>query len=102
MLVPREIDSSNTTYSNKTYEYTHGYGAVITMAGKTDEEGNLKNVQKDFGDLSNSVISTTEPRIYFGLETNSAVVVNKNENTEFDYTSDDGAEENYSYTEMLD
>ena len=34
------------------------------MAGKTDEEGNLKNVQKDFGDLSNSVISTTEPRIY--------------------------------------
>ncbi len=95
---PREIDSSNTTYSNKTYEYTHGYGAVITMAGKTDEEGNLKNVQKDFGDLSNSMISTTEPRIYFGLETNSAVVVNEDENTEFDYTNDDGAEENYSYT----
>lgn len=95
---PREIDSSNTTYSNKTYEYTHGYGAVITMAGETDEEGNLKNVQKDFGDLSNSMIPTTEPRIYFGLETNSAVVVNKDENTEFDYTNDDGAEENYSYT----
>ena len=95
---PREIDSSNTTYSNKTYEYTHGYGAVITTAGKTDEEGNLNNVQKDFGDLSNSVISTTEPRIYFGLETNSAVVVNKDENTEFDYTNDEGVEENYSYT----
>lgn len=95
---PREIDSSNTTYSNKTYEYTHGYGAVITMAGETDEEGNLNNVQKDFGDLSNSVISTTEPRIYFGLETNSAVVVNEDENTEFDYTNDDGAEENYAYT----
>ena len=36
---PREIDSSNTTYSNKTYEYTHGYGAVITMAGKNRRRG---------------------------------------------------------------
>ena len=97
-ISPREIDSTNTTYSNKTYEYTHGYGAVITMAGKTDEEGNLYNLQKDFGDLSNSTISITEPRIYFGLETNSAVVVNGDENTEFDYTNDEGIEENYSYT----
>ena len=95
---PREIDSSNTTYSNKTYEYTHGYGAVITMAGKTDEEGNLSNIQKEFGDLSEAEISTTEPRIYFGLETNNAVVVNKDKNTEFDYLNDDATEQNYSYT----
>ena len=95
---PREIDSSNTTYSNKTYEYTHGYGTVITMAGETDEEGNLSNIQKDFGDLSESAVSTSEPRIYFGLETNDAVVVNKDENTEFDYLNEDGTEKNYSYT----
>ena len=95
---PREIDSSNTTYSNKTYEYTHGYGTVITMAGNTDEEGNLNNIQKEFGDLSDSSISTSEPRIYFGLETNDAVVVNPDENTEFDYLNDDGTEKNYSYT----
>ena len=95
---PREIDSSNTTYSNKTYEYTHGYGTVITMAGETDEEGNLSNIQKDFGDLSELAVSTSEPRIYFGLETNDAVVVNKDENTEFDYLNEDGTEKNYSYT----
>ena len=95
---PREIDSSNTTYSNKTYEYTHGYGTVISLAGKTDEEGNISNVQKEFGDLTDSYISTTEPRIYFGLMTNDAVVVNKNEETEFDYIDENGNEQNYSYT----
>ena len=91
---PREIDSSNTTYSNKTYEYTHGYGTVITMAGTTDEEGNLSNIQKDFGDLSESAISTTEPRIYFGLETNDAVVVNGENTTEFDYLNEQTGEDN--------
>ena len=95
---PREIDSSNTTYSNKTYEYTHGYGTVITMAGKTDEEGNLNNLQKEFGDLSNSSIPISEPRIYYGLETNNAVVVNKDESVEFDYLKDNGEESTYSYT----
>ena len=68
------------------------------MAGKTDEEGNLSNIQKEFGDLSEAEISTTEPRIYFGLETNNAVVVNKDKNTEFDYLNDDATEQNYSYT----
>ena len=56
------------------------------------------NIQKEFGDLSDSSISTSEPRIYFGLETNDAVVVNPDENTEFDYLNDDGTEKNYSYT----
>ena len=51
---PREISNKNTTYSNKTYEYTHGYGSVITMAGKVDAQGNLENAQKEFGDTTNS------------------------------------------------
>lgn len=98
-VTPREISNNNTTYSNKTYEYTHGYGSVITLAGETDEAGNLKNIQKEFGDMSNSVISVKEPRIYFGLETNDAVVVNNEENSEFDYLdSDTGEEKEYHYT----
>ena len=68
------------------------------MAGYTYEDGNLNNIQKEYGDLSDSSISTSEPRIYFGLETNDAVVVNPDENTEFDYLNDDGTEKNYSYT----
>ena len=98
-VTPREISNNNTTYSNKTYEYTHGYGAVITMAGETDEEGNLKNIQKEFGDLSNAAIATLEPRIYFGLETNDAIVVNNEEVSEFDYlNSESGEEQDYHYT----
>ena len=98
-VTPREISNQNTTYSNKTYEYTHGYGSVITKAGETDAQGNLQNIQKEFGDTSNSAISVNEPRIYFGLETNSAVVVNNEENPEFDYLNQEtGQEETYSYT----
>ena len=31
-VTPREIASSKGTYNNKTYEYTHGFGAIITSA----------------------------------------------------------------------
>lgn len=71
---PREIKSSSSTYNNKTYEYTHGYGAIITSATTTDEIGNIKYMQKDFN--SSEIISLSQPRIYFGLETNSTVVTN--------------------------
>lgn len=96
---PREISNKNTTYSNKTYEYTHGYGSVITMAGKVDAQGNLENAQKEFGDTTNSIISVKEPRIYFGLETNSVAVINEEGNSEFDYlNAETGKEEGYTYT----
>lgn len=40
---PREIKSNETrTYSNKTYEYTHGYGAIITSASTTNENRDIK------------------------------------------------------------
>ena len=31
-LAPREIKNSGRTYNNKTYEYTHGLGEIITSA----------------------------------------------------------------------
>lgn len=82
---PREIKSSSSTYNNKTYEYTHGYGAIITSATTTDEIGNIKYMQKDFN--SSEIISLSQPRIYFGLETNSTVVTNSKDKKEFDYPS---------------
>ena len=30
-----------------TYQYTHGYGVVVTSAGETDEYGNIVHIQKD-------------------------------------------------------
>ena len=75
----REISNESRTYNNKTYEYTHGYGTVVTSASKVDETGNLLYLLKDFNDEK-----ITQPRIYYGLETNNTVVINK-DSKEFDY-----------------
>lgn len=82
---PREISSSTRTYNNKTYEYTHGYGVILTSATSVDEKGNLIDLQKDYTSHSNDIISINQPRIYFGLETNDTVVTNSKEKNEFDY-----------------
>lgn len=81
---PREILSSTGTYNNKTYEYTHGYSAIFTLANDTKENGNLNHIQKGF-ETTNEVVTITNPRIYFGLQTNDTVVTNSKTKTEFDY-----------------
>ncbi len=85
-ISPREIVNSTGTYNSKTYEHTHGYGVIVTSATETNENGNLNNMQKDFqNDTSSEVIPISEPRIYYGLETNDTVVTNSGSNKEFDY-----------------
>lgn len=79
----REMGNSTSTYNNKTYEYTHGYGTIIASATSVDENGNIKYLQKDFNE--NQITQITEPRIYFGLETNNTVVTNNKNIKEFDY-----------------
>lgn len=82
---PREIISNDTrTYNNKTYEYTHGYGTIISSANTVDENGNLEYVQSEFKDENNK-IKVTEPRIYFGLQTNEPIVTNAKNKQEYDY-----------------
>ena len=83
-ISPREIANNGETYNNKTYEYTHGYGAIITSANSTSENGTLDHIQKGFN-TSNEVIEIKEPRIYFGTQTNSTAVINADEKKEFDY-----------------
>ena len=82
---PREISISNSTYNNKTYEYTHGYGVVITSATSTDVNGNLQKLQKNFNTTSEDIVAITQPRIYFGLETDNNIVTNSKNREEFDY-----------------
>lgn len=96
-LSPREIVSSgNRTYNNKTYEYTHGFGAVITLGTDTDEAGNVKYIQKDFVS-DNQPLKIIEPRIYFGLETNNTIVTNTGNKAEFDYPTSTSQNAEYSY-----
>ncbi len=94
---PREIVSgNNVTYNNKTYEYTHGNGAVITSATSTDKSGNMEYVQKSF-DGSDNQIAISEPRIYFGMETNEPVVTNSKGKAEFDYPKSDSENAENTY-----
>lgn len=82
---PREIVSNDTrSYNNKTYEYTHGYGVVVTSGNKVDEKGNIEYIQTEFEDKDNK-IKIKEPRIYFGLETDSQIITNAKNNQEYDY-----------------
>ena len=83
-ISPREIVSSTGTYNNKTYEYTHGYGSIITSATSTKENGTLNHIQKGFNS-ADETITITQPRIYFGTQTNDTVVTNSKNKKEFDY-----------------
>lgn len=97
-ISPREIVSSEGTYNNKTYEYTHGFGAIVTSATDIDEKGNLVNLQKGFNNEDN-VLGITEPRIYFGTQTNDTVVTNSKTKKEFDYPiTDKGSTKNAENT----
>ena len=96
-LAPREIVSGGRTYNNKTYEYTHGYGEVVVSATSTTENGNLQYVQKDITGSDNK-LNISQPRIYFGLETNETIVTKTKNKSEYDYTDEKGKEYDYSYT----
>ena len=99
-ISPREIVSSSGTYNNKTYEYTHGYGAIITSATSTKENGTLNHMQKGF-ENSNEAITITQPRIYFGMQTNDTVVTGSKDKKEFDYPildSSSADNEEFTYT----
>lgn len=96
-IAPREIISDNgRTYNAKTYEYTHGYGAIITSASKLDSDNNITYIQKGLDD--NEKINVEEPRIYFGLQTNQTIITDVNNNKEYDYpiTSSTNAENVYN------
>lgn len=82
---PREILSNETrTYNSKTYEYTHGYGIIISSASKTEGTGHLDYIKTGFIETDDGVI-LTQPRIYFGMQTNTSIVINKDKTEEYDY-----------------
>lgn len=96
---PREINSTSdtNTYSNKTYEYTHGYGSIVSYASKVTDGGNITYVQKNF-DSSDKQIPVSEPRIYFGTETNHTIITNIKNKTEFDYPINSITSAEYTYS----
>ena len=95
-ITPREIVSNENSYTNSTYEFTHGYGVVVTSASETNANGDLINLQKNFSNEDN-VINVQNPRIYFGMQTNKTIVTNSKANNEFDYPIDENENKTNSY-----
>lgn len=93
-ISPREIVNKGNSYVNSTYEYTHGFGVIATHASSTNMAGNVENYQKSFTETD---LPISEPRIYFGLQTNETIVTNSSSKKEFDYPVSDGKSETNKY-----
>ena len=83
-ITPREIlTDSSISYNNKTLKYTHGYSAVVNSATDSDYDGYTEYILSDF--KTDNVMNIKEPRIYFGLETNSTIMTKTKFGKEYDF-----------------
>ena len=94
---PREISNTERTYNNKTYEYTHGRGQIVTSASETTEDGKIEYIQKEVSG-EDEKLNTEEQGIYFGLNTEGIVATNTKSQEEYDYTDKKGEEYTTTYT----
>ena len=84
-ITPREILSGfEMSRNNRTYKYTHGYSVVINTASDNNEDGYSDYILNNYQNNAGSIF-IKEPRIYFGLHTNSLIAVNTNYGNEYDY-----------------
>ena len=95
-VAPREAENNSISYNNKTYEYTHGMGQIVASATSVTEDGNVEYLQKDISGADN-LHPITQPRIYYGVETNSVAVTNTKNKSEYDYTDNSGVEHVNNY-----
>lgn len=93
---PREITNSGRTYNNKTYEYTHGMGQIITSATQSTETGNTKYMQKDVSGKDEK-IKLSQPRMYFGVGNKETIATNAKNKQEYDYTDENGVDQTSTY-----
>ena len=84
-LTPREIDYKDKTTTNKIYKYTHGNFGILTSASKVKENGYLLNTSEKFEGQELNGIKVTEPRLYYGENTNLNAIVNAKDIKEYDY-----------------
>lgn len=88
----REIDSKSVspdTWQNTHMIYTHGYGVVMSKVNAVTSEGQPDFVIKDMPINNSTDIKLTNPRIYYGEQTDMYALVNTNV-SEFDYPQGNG------------
>jgi len=90
MLSPRELDQNQLdikakTWVNEKFVFTHGYGVVVSPVNSVTNEGLPELFVKDIPPKTKfEELKITQPRIYFGEQSNDFIVVNTKSN-EFDY-----------------
>ncbi len=89
MLAARELSLSDTqsgagTWVNRHFQYTHGYGMVMSPVNRATPEGLPDFFVSDMPPTSTVGIDVTQPQIYFGQETSDFVIVDSTVK-EYDY-----------------
>jgi uncharacterized protein len=89
MLAAREISPSllpanARTWVNQRLQFTHGFGVVMSPVTELEGEGLPRFFVKDIPPRSPVGLEVSEPRIYFGEQTDDYVIVNAAAE-EFDY-----------------
>jgi len=92
LLAARELspDIAQTragTWVNQHFQYSHGYGAVMSPVNRASEEGLPEFFVEDIPPVSPVGIKIKRPQIYFGEETFDYIVANTRQK-EFDYPSE--------------
>lgn len=96
-IAPRQLTNKEKTYSDKTYEYTHTQGVVIADATTTTENGNIQYIQKEISG-EDQKIEISEPRMYYGLDSNNMIAINVKGKKEYDYTDKNGNDITSAYS----
>jgi uncharacterized membrane protein (UPF0182 family) len=93
-LTTGSLPADSKGWVNIHLQYTHGYGAVINPVNKIDQYGlpqySLQNIPPQ------GQPQLTQPRIYYGQQTNDWVIVDAQE-SEFDYRTDQGLAASTTY-----
>ncbi|MDP4179277.1 MAG: UPF0182 family protein, partial [Bacillota bacterium] len=79
-IAPREVnintlEGNAATWQNKHLVFTHGYGVVMSKVNAVTSQGQPDFVINDIPPVNTSDIKLTNPRIYFGEETNDYAIV---------------------------
>lgn len=89
-LGAREVDTKDMNYINKTFQYTHGLGVVMSPVNSVDTNGEPTFILNELKPEPNyNGLKITEPRIYFGETTDNNVIVNAVGIDEIDYPEGD-------------
>jgi len=92
MLAARELSDAlpggNDTWVNRRLQYTHGYGAAMSLSAEKSAQGNPILLVKDLPPETVAGIALDEPAIYYGEQMSGYRIVNT-AIAEFDYPKGD-------------